>query len=110
MRLYFVCKTNKNYVRINTVKFTLRNGTVLTIDRDETRFSIENGELLMEWRDCYIWKIGDCFMDLVVNPHLANNAVKEIKALLSGATAEFEIEDDAHVDYNVEIIGWGIGG
>lgn len=55
MRLQIRVTTNKEYVRINTARLKMPSGTVLTIDRDETEFSICNGELDIVWHDYRIF-------------------------------------------------------
>lgn len=48
MILNITGKTNKDYVMINTAKLTLPDENVLTIDRDNTEYSIEDGKNLYE--------------------------------------------------------------
>ena len=58
MRIWFKCKTNKDYVMINTAEFVLPNNTALTIDRTQTEYGIdENGILNMTWGGCYLWAV-----------------------------------------------------
>ena len=65
MRINFSCKTNKDYVMVNTLKVQLNSGSVLTLDRHNTEYSISDpdkaGECLldMEWRNCYLWAIDE---------------------------------------------------
>ena len=65
MRISFSCRTNKEYVRVNTLKVQLNSGSLLTLDRHNTEYSIsapdKAGECLldMEWTNCYLWAIDE---------------------------------------------------
>ena len=54
MRITFKCRTNKDYVAVNTAKFILPTGSTITVDRDNTEWDVQDGELTMVWRHCYI--------------------------------------------------------
>ena len=102
MRISFRCKTNKDYVMINTATFALAGGGTVTIDRNETSYSISDGILDMEWRDCYLWRIND----VNVNEQCALFD-GDADGLLDGAELiELELEDDADEDYEVAVISW----
>ena len=45
MRIYFTCETNKNEVAINTLVFTLPNGTQIKVDREETEYDFDGDYL-----------------------------------------------------------------
>lgn len=108
MFIEFKCKTNKDYVAINTVKFKLKSGSTITIDRHETDYSIENGNLEMSWNDCYLWSIDDNYIFVSSPwPYIGLDS-KAMRELLEGAEAEFELEDDADEDYTVEIESWEV--
>lgn len=99
MRIAFTGKTNKNYVAINTITFSLKKGGTLTVDRTETDYTIANGVLSMEWRGCYIWEInGVCTEEEL---RLDDDVFTE---LLQGAKiVNVDIEDDVEKDYTVKI-------
>lgn len=105
MRIEFLAKTNKDYLMVNVARFELAGGGTLTIDRDETEYTIEDGNLSMLWRDCYIWEINGVSLEecLVIN----NDAFEE---LMDGAKLiELELEDDADDDYEVTDIEFSVG-
>lgn len=106
MTIYFTAKTNKDYVMINTAKFTLPNGDVLTIDRNSTEYSIdENGNLEMEWDDCYLWAINGCH---IFDGEAYIDNIFELSELLENSMLEFELEDDADEDYEVTEVEWSL--
>lgn len=90
--------TNKDYLMVNTAKFRYPNGREVTIDRNETYYTIENGKLSMEWRACYFWD--------------ENGAVfltdKDYDELENAELIELELEEDADADYVVEINNWAV--
>lgn len=102
MRMSFVCNTNKDYVMINTVKVTLASGSILTIDRKETEYSIDGDKLNMVWNDCYLWAIDDQHIFEDDGAWFHNQ--EDIQQLFKGASIEFELEDDADENYRVDII------
>lgn len=112
MRIEFTGTTNKDYVMINTAKFKLKSGSVITVDRGETDWSIDNGRLEMEWLGCYIWAIDDMNIfdqeDEYGHPVNTYYAMTEFKKLVEGAELKLELEDDADEDYEVKIESWNI--
>ena len=108
MRITFTCTTNKEYVAINTLIFTLPNETTITVDRDITEYDIVDGKLTMDWNDCYLWAINDCN----IFTHMCDagfyidkeECIEEFKKLVENATINFDLEDDADEDYVVENI------
>ena len=110
MRIEFNCKTNKDYVMINTAIFHLKDGGELTIDRDETEWSInEDGTMSMLFNGIYFWALNDC--DIFTDEkgygyYPSNENIDDVKRLLSAAIVEFELEDDADADYEVECIDY----
>ena len=112
MKIEFVCKTNKEYVMINTLLLTLKSGAVLTIDRDETLYDIdEKGNLSMTWEGCYLWAL-DGFnifsSEYYCGVRPADFEKNEFIKLTEGAGASFELEDDADEDYEVELVSYSI--
>ena len=105
MILNITGKTNKDYVMINTAKLTLPDGNVLTIDRDNTEYSIEDGNICMNWDYCYLWAVNDIDM-FMVNAYLDGDN-KELISILNQGKLELELEDDADPDYVVEVDEWG---
>lgn len=103
MRIYFSGITNKNYCMINSITFRLPNGCSLTIDRDETEYTIEDdGEISMTWYGCYLWEIDG--YNIVDHPAYLND---DGAGLLEGAELEsVNLEDDADEDYYVIITSW----
>ena len=104
MRIYFTCETNKKYVAINTLVFTLPNGTQVKVDREETEHDFDGNELFMTWNDCYLWSINDCNVFGFDGKHIKGSyEVAEFKRLIQNATYTFELEDDVDNDYSVTI-------
>lgn len=103
MWISFTCTTNKPYTMINTLVFTLKKGTTITVDRNETDFTNEpadeprkDRELTMDWSDCYLWAINEKCVFGPEGCHIYDDgAIEEFKALVRGADARFELEDDA---------------
>ena len=104
MRLNITAKTNKEYVMINTAKLTLPDGNVLTIDRDATEYSIENGDLCTNWDYCYLWAVND--IDLFINKAYLDGDNEELVSILNKGELELELEDDADSDYKVKVEEW----
>lgn len=104
MTLKFTCTTNKDYVRINTLKITKPHGAKLTVDRKYTSADFHDGKLYMIWDDCYLWALDgwNIFGD---NGYEICDvySVKEFKRLIQNAGLDFELEDDADEDYFVTI-------
>ena len=104
MRIYFTCETNKNYVAINTLVFTLPNGTQVKVDREETEHDFDGKELFMTWNDWYLWSINDCNVFGFDGKHIRGSyEIAEFKRLIQNATYTFELEDDVDKDYSVTI-------
>ena len=106
MRIWFKCKTNKDYVMINTAEFVLPNNTALTIDRTQTEYDIdENGILDMTWGGCYLWAVNGYTL---FNDEAYITDYDGFSALLKNADLNITLEDDADEDYEVSILAWGI--
>lgn len=107
MQINFFATTNHPYVRVNTVRFTLKNGSTLTIDRDSTEYTINDGVLSMVWNGCYLWALDDKNIFGDNGYHITDQyAVEELYKLLDDATMELELEDDADEDYFVNVTSW----
>lgn len=104
MILNITGKTNKDYVMINTAKLTLPDGNVLTIDRDVTEYSIEDGNICMNWNSCYLWAVNDINM-FIVNAYL-DGTNEALTSILNQGKLELELEDDADPDYKVKVDEW----
>ena len=105
MRIHFTCTTNKPYIAINNLVFTLPNGTSITVDRDETEHDIEGTEVFMTWNTCYLWAINDCNIFGAEGKYIKGAyELSEFKRLIQNATYHFELEDDVEdEDYRVTI-------
>lgn len=97
MRIEFQAKTNKEYAMVNVAKFRLPDGTVLTVDRHETDYSINDGILDMEWSGCYLWSVNGLTLFDNECALLGDYAAE----YLNRAECELELEDDADDDYEV---------
>lgn len=113
MNIVFLCETNMpdKPVMINSLVFLLKDGSYLTVDRDETCTNavVEGKYFSMIWKNCYLWSICDrnIFGD---NGYRITDidAINEFKELVAGVTAYFEIEDDAPEGYEVKLLDYGI--
>ncbi len=103
MRINFIAGTNKDYVAINTCIFTLKNGTEITVDRQETNYTINGKELAMTWSGCYLWAINGLNVFDGKPPKSECQDEESIRLLQSAVSARFELEDDADEDYYVGI-------
>lgn len=106
MRISFKCRTTKDYVMVNTVKFILPTGTTLTVDRTTTEYDIEDGVLDMTWGGVYLHAIdNNCiFSDTA---YITDSSGFE--DLVADAKVLFSLEEDAEEDYEVEILEVRIG-
>ncbi len=106
MRIEIYGNTNKNYCMVNTAKFHLKNGGIITVDREETEYTVntEINQLSMLWKGVYLWAVNDCYL-FDGEDRVYPNA-EEFIELISGATLELELEDDADEDYVVTDITW----
>lgn len=109
MDICFTCKTNKDYVAINTLIFKLPNGTEITVDRDDTEYDIQGLDLTMVWRNCYLWAINDCNVFGFNGKYIKGNYERaEFKRLIERSTVSFMLEEDVDEDYKVEILEMSI--
>ena len=109
MQIAFECKTNKDYMMINTAIFHLKDGGELTIDRDSTEWSIDNdGNMEVIFKNIYFWAINDYHVFADGDGYsFYPTEEEEVKKLLSGdVTVTLELEDDADEDYEVEVINY----
>jgi hypothetical protein len=80
---------------INTAKFRLKNGSVLTLDREETEWDVSDGTLYMTWNNIYVWEIDGA---AIFNSETYVN--EELRLLLKEAILlEMEKEEDAEPEY-----------
>ena len=105
MTITFKCKTNKDYVAVNTLKIGRPYGAMITIDREYTEYSIEDGILTMTWRGCYLWAVdGQNIFGSDGYRITDEYSMDEFKALCNAAMwRDFELEDDVDEDYFVTI-------
>lgn len=106
MKLEFVCKTNKDFVMVNTAKFELADGVIITVDRKETESSTYEGNLNMLWKDCYLLTFND--FNIVDDKELMLDSDNDdvMKMFQTAKLLELGLEDDADEDYEVEILYW----
>jgi len=110
MDIEFTCTTNRDICMINTADFCLSNGTSITIDRDNTEWSIEGNTLSMTFKNCYLWGInGFNIFDGSSLVYLTDYGTEEFRKLVEDSTVFLELEDDApYDDYKVEVTGFSI--
>ena len=106
MRITFKCRTNKDYVAVNTAKFILPTGSTITVDRDNTEWDVQDGELTMVWRHCYIWAI-DGNNIFTEGAYITDGA--NFEDLVADARIVLELEDDTDEDYYVNVLEWYVG-
>ena len=106
MRITFKCRTNKDYVAVNTAKFILPTGSTITVDRDNTEWDVQDGELTMVWRHCYIWAI-DGNNIFTEGAYITDGA--NFEDLVADAKIVLELEDDTDEDYYVNVLECRIG-
>ena len=82
----------KEPLYLNTISIKRNDGKIVTIDRDETNYNIENGEADILFVGSYEWT-NEAFYPKYENIDLYDNA------LIVG----YEIEDDAPEDYDLII-------
>lgn len=97
MNIYFEGKTNYREIMVNNAIFILKDGSKVTVDRDETGFSFYgNGQYEMQWSGIYIWdgEKGDYVDD---------------ESIFDGAFLDkIEYEDDAPADCRISITKWSV--
>lgn len=104
MRIEFKCKTNKDYVAINTLKVVLPSKAVLTIDRNTTEYGFDGDQLNMVWKGCYLWAVSDCNIFGAEGYYIEDEeSIKEFKRLIGSPKCFFELEEDVDEDYIVHI-------
>ena len=81
---------------VNTARFRFDDGREIIIDRDATRWSIYDDSLEMSWRNCYIYDPKNETYDYSV----------KAKDLEGATLLALDIEDEAPMDYELEIAGW----
>ncbi len=111
MKIEFDCATNKEFVAINTLHLRLPSGTVLTLDRDSTEWTIDNGNLSMVWNGVYLWEIdGYCIFcdDTGHGMYVSEESFDEFLKYVESAVPEFDLDDDVDPDYRVDIKSYRI--
>lgn len=106
MRITFKCRTNKDYVAVNTAKFILPTGSTITVDRDNTEWDVQDGDLTMVWRHCYIWAI-DGNNIFTEGAYITDGA--NFEDLVADARIILELEDDTDEDYYVNVLECHVG-
>lgn len=95
MTLYFTgtIHETKNCTGIwlNTISVKLSDGSIVTIDRDETEFTIEDNKFQMQWNNVYIW-----------NGETEDHNI-DVDMFEGAAIVNYEIEDDADDEYELVI-------
>lgn len=76
-------------VWVNAAIVELADGRTVTVDRDETEFTVDNGNVSMQWNNCYIWD-GEQAEYNITEEMFEGARVKEI-----------EVEDDADEEYDI---------
>lgn len=115
MDIYITGKTNKDYLAIDSAEFKLPSGTILTIRRAVTEYSIsENGDLEMKWEDCYILAVDGYY--IFETPDYGEVEFSDVAAMefskIPFANVEAVLDDDeaADADYSVDISSVVING
>lgn len=104
MTITFKCHTNKDYVAVNTLKILRQHGAMITVDREYTEYSIEDGILTMTWRGCYLWALdGQNIFGSDGYRITDEYSLDEFKVLCNAALIDLELEDDVDEDYFVVI-------
>ena len=111
MNIQFKCKTNKDYVAINSLNVRLESGLTIIIDRKRTEYELTtDGNLDMTWKGCYLWGVNEYFVfdqgDAVFDDDCQDTLVK----LLAGSKVWFNYESEADEDYFCNIEGVIING
>ena len=111
MNIQFKCKTNKDYVAINSLNVRLESGLTIIIDRKRTEYELTtDGNLDMTWKGCYLWGVNEYFVfdqgDAVFDDDCQDSLVK----LLAGSKVWFNYESEADEDYFCNIEGVIING
>ena len=53
MRIAFTGTTNDDFIWVNSITFQLKDGNVVSIDRNRTEYIVADGEYEMIWNACY---------------------------------------------------------
>ena len=106
MKIYIKGNINKNYLAIDTIDFITQNGTIFTVDRTSSEYTIdENGMLDMTWKCCYLRAVNGCH---IFSDEVYLEGAREFEKLVKGAKVRVNIEEDADKDYKVSILAWSI--
>ena len=85
--------TEQNGIMLNTISVKLKSGKILTLDRDETNFTLNDGVAYIMFRNTYAWDSNNSISNYNLNPKDFDNAT----------LIDYEIEDDAPDDYDLTI-------
>ena len=109
MRIEFEAKTNWNECRINKAYFKAVDGSIIGVDRMYTDYDINDDDLSMDWRGCYIWEVDGCMPFASEKEALTVFNEYRMQQLLKGAEFQyFELEDDAPENYSVTDVTYAI--
>lgn len=111
MTINFNCKTNKDYVSINTLKVQFYPNLILTIDRTSSRNTpVNDGKVNIAWDDIYLWLFNDASIFGENGYHPADDpyTIREFTKLLETAKLYFEPEDEAEEDYKIKILDYSV--
>ena len=78
---------------LNTITVKRTDGKEVVLDRDETNYTLENGEADILFRGIYEWDDDAYYPD----------NVEDVKLYDGAEIIDYEIEDDAPEDYDLEI-------
>lgn len=101
MRITFRSKNIKSpeYLWIKSCIFRLPEGTRITVERDETTCSIQDGTAFMQWRGCHVRALnGYNIFEDPVPAYVQGYGAEEFVKLVSDAKAEFILEDDTQIE------------
>ena len=95
-KIYFKCKTNYQYCRIDKAVFRNKNtGDKIYIDRDKTIYSVDSSNIEEDYILNMIWD----------NYYLWNGKDKNyMYGLYDHEFVEFILEDESEEDYYIELI------
>lgn len=106
----FLANTNSEQCFVNDAIFHLKEGGTITIDREKTEYTSENGKLHMIWKNVYLWAVNE--WNILDGYNLAYCSASGLVNLLEDAWVELEIDDDAEesmpygIEYVVSDVEW----
>ena len=110
MRIEFSAHTNWNECRINKAYFKTVDGSIIGVDRMETDYDIDDDNLSMDWRGCYIWEVNGCSPFDSEEEALTVFTEYWMQQLLRGAEFLcFELEEDeVPKNYSVDDVTYAV--